>query len=126
VYEAKAFIVEDDDQVRRTLRDLMETGGFDVEDFSNAGDFLRALAPVRPGVVIMDLCLPDVSGLELLDRVLKIGRARLPVVIITGYSDVPTAVEAIKRGAVDFLEKPFKPDRLLEAAREALDTIPDH
>ncbi len=100
------FIVDDDDAVRDSLRWLLEANGYRVRDFASAEAFLEAYDPEVIGVLIVDVRMPGMSGLEL-QEVLLARKAPLPTVFITGHGDVPMAVSTIKRGAVDFLEKPF-------------------
>lgn len=100
------FIVDDDDAVRDSLRWLLEANGYRVRDFASAEAFLEAYDPEVIGVLIVDVRMPGMTGLEL-QEVLLARKAPLPTVFITGHGDVPMAVSTIKRGAVDFLEKPF-------------------
>lgn len=100
------FIVDDDEAVRDSLRWLLEANGYRVKSFSGAEDFLEAYDPEQIGVLIVDVRMPGMSGLELQEELIA-RRAPLPIVFITGHGDVPMAVSTIKKGAVDFLEKPF-------------------
>lgn len=100
------FIVDDDEAVRDSLRWLLEANGYRVKSFSGAEDFLQAYDPEQIGVLIVDVRMPGMSGLELQEELLA-RNAPLPIVFITGHGDVPMAVSTIKKGAVDFLEKPF-------------------
>ena len=107
------FIVDDDHAVRDSLRWLVESINLDVETYGSAKSFLDACDPNRPGCLVLDVRMPGMSGLELQDNL--IGRGiTLPVIVITGYGDVPSAVRAMRQGAVDFLEKPFDDQALLE------------
>ncbi len=100
------FIVDDDEAVRDSLRWLLEANGYRVRDYASAEAFLETYDPEVVGVLIVDVRMPGMSGLEL-QEVLIARKVPLPTVFITGHGDVPMAVSTIKRGAVDFLEKPF-------------------
>ncbi len=107
------FLVDDDHAVRDSLRWLVETINLDVETYASAKSFLDACDPDRPGCLVLDVRMPGMSGLELQETL--IGRGiTLPIIVITGYGDVPSAVRAMRQGAVDFLEKPFDDQALLE------------
>ncbi len=90
-----------------------------VEAYASAEEFLKAHDPARPGCLLLDVRMPHLSGLQL-QEMLVARDARLPVIIVTGHGDVPTAVRAMKRGAIDLLEKPFSDETLLERVEEAL------
>lgn len=118
------FIVDDDEAVRDSLRWLLEANGYRVRSFSGAEEFLDAYDPEQIGVLIADVRMPGMSGLELQEALIA-RRAPLPIVFITGHGDVPMAVDTMKKGAVDFLEKPFNETdlrnivaRMLEQANE--------
>ncbi|NYT64842.1 response regulator transcription factor [Alcaligenaceae bacterium] len=100
------FIVDDDEAVRDSLRWLLEANGYRVKSFSGAEEFLGSYDPDQIGVLIADVRMPGMSGLELQEALIA-RQAPLPIVFITGHGDVPMAVSTIKKGAVDFLEKPF-------------------
>jgi FixJ family two-component response regulator len=100
------YIVDDDEAVRDSLRWLLEANGYRVRSFGAAEEFLNAYDPDQVGVLIADVRMPGMSGLELQEELLA-RRAPLPIVFITGHGDVPMAVSTMKKGAVDFLEKPF-------------------
>ncbi|HEY9280476.1 MAG TPA: response regulator transcription factor [Eoetvoesiella sp.] len=100
------FIVDDDEAVRDSLRWLLEANGYRVKSFSGAEEFLNAYEPDQVGVLIADVRMPGMSGLELQEELIA-RNAPLPIVFITGHGDVPMAVSTIKKGAIDFLEKPF-------------------
>jgi len=108
----KVFVIDDDQAMRDSLDFLLGAAEFDVTLFESAQHFLDALPTVEFGCVVSDVRMPGIDGIELLKR-LKADRRALPVVIMTGHGDVPLAVEAMKLGAVDFLEKPFEDDRLI-------------
>jgi two-component system CheB/CheR fusion protein len=113
------FIVDDDDQIRAALRDLLEADGRIVEDFADCDAFLRALRHGQEGCLLLDAYLPGMSGLELLNRLRQLGHA-LPSIMITGNSDVAMAVDAMKAGASDFIEKPVQAAELLSSIDRAL------
>uniref|UniRef100_UPI0033403129 response regulator transcription factor n=1 Tax=Castellaniella defragrans TaxID=75697 RepID=UPI0033403129 len=100
------FIVDDDEAVRDSLRWLLEANGYQVRSFAGAEEFLDAYDPDQVGVLIVDVRMPGMSGLELQEALIA-RKALLPIVFITGHGDVPMAVSTMKKGAVDFLEKPF-------------------
>jgi two-component system response regulator FixJ len=113
-------VIDDDDAVRDSLAFLLKTAGLAVATHESAVAFLAALPQIAPGCIVTDIRMPGLSGIELIKRLAADG-IRLPVIVITGHGDVPLAVEAMKLGAVDFLEKPFDEDNLLGAVRSALD-----
>ena len=117
---ATVFIVDDDQEVRQALALLMESVGLQVETFESGNDFLRQFDPDRPGCMILDVRMPGMSGLELQAR-LAAEAIHPPVIIITGHGDVPMAVRAVQAGAVDFIEKPFNDQALLDSVHRALD-----
>jgi two-component system response regulator FixJ len=117
-HRGKVYVIDDDEAMRDSLEFLLGSAGFHVTLFESAVDFLNALPDADFGCVVSDVRMPDVDGIELLKR-LKTGKT-FPVVIMTGHGDVPLAVEAMKLGAVDFLEKPFEDDRLIAMIDAAL------
>jgi FixJ family two-component response regulator len=112
------FIIDDDVSVRESLRGLIAEAGWRPEVFSCAEEFLVHPREPAPGVLVLDVGLPDLNGLELQKRIA--GRPELPIIFITGHGDVPTTVQAMKAGAVEFLTKPFSPDVLLSAIDGAI------
>jgi two-component system response regulator FixJ len=116
---AVVHLIDDDEAVRQALAFLLATAGHAVRVYDSAEAFLAAAATVQPGCVVSDVRMPGLDGIALLRRLRDIG-VTLPVVIMTGHADVPLAVEAMKAGAVDFIEKPFDDDVLLSAIRVAL------
>ena len=119
-------IVDDEETVRKSLAFLLTTHGFTVRVHNSAADFLAVAPTVRNGCLVTDLRMPDMSGVELL-RSLKIAQVMIPTIVITGHGDVPMAVEAMKAGALDFIEKPFEDEVLIEAIKRAaarLDEVP--
>jgi two-component system, LuxR family, response regulator FixJ len=117
--ENVVHIIDDDDDARESLAFLLSTADIEVHVYESAVAFLKALPQVNTGCVITDVRMPDMDGMELL-RHLNENGAALPVIVMTGHGDVPLAVEAMKLGAIDFLEKPFDDDALLTAVRMAL------
>lgn len=113
------FIVDDDADVRDSLRALLESARFNVVDFDSARAFLAA-PRAHGGCMIADIRMPDMDGLELQEELTR-QNVGLPVIIVTGHGDVPLAVRAMKAGAVDFIEKPYDDELLLESVRRALD-----
>ena len=118
--EATVFVVDDDGAVRDALRSLFESVNLNVETFESAEQFLRAYQPERPGCLVLDIRMPGMGGLRLLEH-LKSQAIPLPVIVLTGYADVNTAVRAMKAGAVDFVQKPFTEQELLEQIQKALE-----
>ena len=117
--DSTVFVVDDDEAVRDSLSLLLQTAGHKVETFESGPRLLAVLAPERRGCIIADVRMPVMDGLELQEQLLA-RRMKLPVIIITGHGDVPIAVRAMKAGAVDFVEKPFVDDAILETVRLAL------
>jgi two-component system, LuxR family, response regulator FixJ len=113
------YIIDDDQALRESLAFLLRAAQLEVRSFESAKTFLDALPDASIGCVITDIRMPHMSGIDLLRRLkeLKVG---VPVIVITGHGDVPLAVEAMKIGAADFLEKPFNDDQLLASVRAAL------
>lgn len=118
--DAVVHLIDDDDGVRQAVAFLLTTSGFAVRVYESALAFLEALASVQPGCIVTDVRMPGMDGLAL-QRELKARNVQLPVIVITGHADVPLAVEAMKSGAVDFIEKPFNDESLLSAIRVAID-----
>jgi len=117
--EPTVFIVDDDDEVRDSLEDLVDSVGLKAEIFASAQEFLAAYDPLRAGCLVLDIRMPGMSGLELQEK-LGERQAVLPIIFITGHGDVPMAVEAMRRGAVDFIQKPFRDQDLLDRINSAL------
>ena len=116
---AIVFVVDDDISVRESLELLIQTEGLQPRTFASAQEFLACPRAVVPSCLVLDISLPGLDGLELQNRV-AVERADMPIIFITGYGDVPKSVQAMKRGAVEFLTKPFNDDVLLTAIRQAL------
>lgn len=117
--EATIYIVDDDAAVRDSLALLLRLNGYSSVAFPSARDFLDALDPARGGIALFDIRMPQMSGLELQKELMRRG-IEMPIVFITGHGDVTQAVEAMKGGAVDFLEKPFEEERLLESVQSCM------
>lgn len=113
------FIIDDDIEVCGALRWLFESIHFNVETYHSAPLFLKRSKDNKPGCLIIDVRMPGISGLELLEQ-LKVQKSRLPVIIITGYGDIPMAVRAMKAGAVDFVLKPFNDQCLIEIVQKCI------
>ena len=117
-------IVDDEEPVRKSLAFLLTMSGFAVKMHESATDFLAAASSIRNGVLVTDLRMPDMTGVELLRNLVK-ANTSLPAVVITGHADVPMAVEAMKAGATDFIEKPFEDVVLIEAIQRAAEQLVD-
>ena len=118
------YIVDDDEAVRDSLRWLLEANGYAVRSYAGAEQFLAAYEPEQVGVLIADVRMPGMSGLELQEALIA-RKAPLPIVFITGHGDVPMAVSTMKKGAVDFLEKPFNEADLRNIVASMLDQAYD-
>ena len=116
---AIVYVIDDDEAARQSLEFLLRAHTFNVETFDSATAFLQVAPGLKSGCVITDVRMPGISGMELLRRLGEL-KVPLPVIVITGHGDVPLAVEAMKFGAVDFLEKPFDDNILLASVRSAL------
>jgi two-component system response regulator FixJ len=112
-------VIDDDEGLRESLLFLLRTAGIEVQGHASATDFLEVLSTASLGCIVSDVRMPGMTGIELLRR-LKELRIAVPVIVVTGHGDVPLAVEAMKFGAVDFLEKPFDDEVLLASVRAAL------
>jgi two-component system, LuxR family, response regulator FixJ len=117
--DADAHVIDDDEAVRESIDFLLRSAKLTVKTYESASAFLAVAPTINSGCVITDVRMPGISGIDLLRR-LKEMQIELPVIVITGHGDVPLAVEAMKFGAVDFLEKPFEDDVLLASVRTAL------
>jgi two-component system response regulator FixJ len=114
------FIVDDDSEVRDAIKLLMDSVGLDAEVFESAQNYLERFDPQRPGCLVLDIRMKGMSGLDLQDRLTE-EPMHPPIIIITGHGDVPMAVRAVKSGAVDFIEKPFNDQLLLDAVHRAIE-----
>lgn len=118
------FIIDDESEVCSALRWLFESVQFQVKTYENAQLFLDNYNPKAQGCLIVDVRLPEISGLELLDKIKQL-KSHLPVIMITGHGDIPMAVRAMKAGAVDFIEKPFNEQCLLETVQKCVSQSKD-
>ncbi len=114
-------VIDDDDALRDSVRLFLVNEGLNVRTYASATEFLSALEDGPVGCVVTDICMPGMSGMELLSH-LSARSLSVPVIVVTGHADVPLAVRAMKQGAVDLLEKPFRADDLIDAIRNALDS----
>jgi FixJ family two-component response regulator len=114
------FVVDDEAVMRDSLRWLIESTGLRVETYADAPAFLAAIRPNMPGCVILDVRMPGMSGLDLQAELLRRG-IDLPAIVVTGHAEVPMAVQAVKAGAIDFIEKPFSDQLLLDRVRQGLE-----
>jgi two-component system response regulator FixJ len=112
--------VDDDAAVRESLGFLMESVGIECETFASGKDFLAAYRPDQPGCLVSDIRMPGLSGLDV-QRELRAQNDALPIIFITGHGDIPMAVEAMRHGAIGFLQKPFRDQELLDQVHAALD-----
>ena len=114
------FLIEDSEPMRQSLVGMLEFLGYQVQSFSSAVDFLQVPIQVGPAVVITDMCMPDMTGVELQAELLKRGR-QIPIIFISGESTVQQSIDAMKQGAMEFLIKPFERDQLLAAVAKGLE-----
>lgn len=114
------FVVDDDDAVRDSLAMLLRSVGLPVEAFSSGIAFIDRFRPDLTGCLVLDIRMPKMSGLEVQQKLLELG-SNLPVIFITGHGDIPMAVQAIKEGAADFIQKPFRDQDLLDRIHVALE-----
>jgi FixJ family two-component response regulator len=114
------FLIEDDDSMRKALSGMLEFVGYQVTAFSSASDFLKVSIQVAPAVIITDMRMPDMTGVELQAELVQRGRA-IPIIFISGESTVQQTVTAMKQGAIEFLVKPFERDELLSAVIRGLE-----
>lgn len=117
--QATVFVVDDDQAMRNSLKWLIESVGLKVKTYASADEFINDYYPGRAGCLLLDVRMPGMSGLELQEQFVE-QQIKIPIIIITGHGDVPMAVRAMKAGAVDFIEKPFNDELLLESIRNAL------
>jgi FixJ family two-component response regulator len=114
------FVVDDDKAIREATRSLLASVGLRVETFGTAEEFLRARRPNAPACLVLDVRLPGLSGLDLQRELVSAGRP-IPIVFVTGHGDIPTSVQAMKAGAMEFLVKPFRDQQLLDAIQLAIE-----
>jgi FixJ family two-component response regulator len=113
------FVVDDESAVGVSIKRLLHSVGIEARHFTSASEFLRAQRPDAPGCIVLDVRLPDLSGLDLQQELAK-ANVDLPVIFVTGHADIPMTVRAMKAGAVEFLTKPFREQELLEAVQRAI------
>lgn len=116
------YIVDDDDTVRRSVGFMLKTSGHTVTAFENGVKFLKEVKSLEPGCILLDIQMPEMNGLEVQAGLRERGFA-FPIVVMTGHGDVEVAVRAMKAGAVDFIEKPFAKETMIEAIGEAFDQL---
>jgi FixJ family two-component response regulator len=119
VADPTVFVVDDDEALRRSLSYLIESVGLEVETFAGGEEFLAACDPDRAGVLVLDLRMPGIGGLDV-QRELSRRRIELPIILLTGHAEVSTAVRSLKEGAFDFIEKPFSDQVLLDSIQAAI------
>ena len=117
--EPTVHVIDDDEAARQSLAFLLDCAGLAVRSYESAAEFLKAVPTMEHGCIITDVRMPGMSGVELIGRLKALGVAD-PVIVITGHADVPLAIQAMKAGVADFLEKPFGDDAILDAVRAAL------
>ena len=117
--EPIVFVVDDDAAVRDGIRKLLSSVGLRVETFGSTSEFLKAKRPEAPSCLVLDVRLPDVSGIEF-QRDLAAADIDIPIIFVTGHADIPMTVRAMKAGAVEFLTKPFRGQELIDAIQEAI------
>ncbi len=120
--DRRVYVVEDDEALRRTIRRALTDAGIYTVEFDSAEALLEGYSERPLGVILLDMRLPGMSGLELLDRLENLLPAN-PVVMISGYGDIPSAVRAVRQGALDFLQKPFRKDELISVIQGAFARI---
>jgi len=117
--EPVIHVIDDDDSARHSLEFLIDCAGMAVRTYPSASAFLAAVPGLEPGCIVTDVRMPEMSGLQLIERLKALG-VTSPIIVITGHADVPMAIEAMKQGVADFIEKPFSDDAILGAIRSAL------
>ncbi|MGQ7830836.1 response regulator transcription factor [Altererythrobacter sp. Z27] len=120
--EHPIYLVDDDESVRRSVGFMLKTSGFKVESYVGGSEFLYDARQLEPGCVLLDIQMPEVGGLEVQQQLQEHGLA-FPVIVMTGHGDVNIAVQAMKAGAVDFIEKPFAKEALLDALSEGFERL---
>ncbi len=118
--EPVVFVIDDDPSVREALADLLRSINLKAETFLSAHEFLQRKPPDTPGCILLDVQMPGMSGLDFQRALMKLG-VDLPIIFISGYGDVPTSVQAMKSGAIEFLTKPLNKQALLEAIQAGLE-----
>ena len=119
--DSTVYVVDDDEAIRHSLELLIGAMGLRVRVFPDAASFLEIFEPTLRGCIVADLSMPGMNGLDMQER-LNALQCRMPIIFLSGHGDVPAAVRALQKGAVDFLEKPFNPKLLLERIEQAIET----
>src|SRR6188472_3593584 len=119
-HQSAVFVVDDDAAVRESLSSLFRSVGLQVKAFSSASEFLQSKLPDCPSCLVLDVRLPEVSGLDFQSDLAK-ANIEIPIVFMTGHGDIPMTVRAMKAGAVEFLTKPFRDQDMLDAVQQAVD-----
>ena len=114
------YVVDDDNAMRRSIRELLHGIGYQVKSYSNGQAFMEGYVDRHPSCLVADLRLPDISGLQVIEKLSHENRWCPPVIIITGHGDISTASAAFKSGVIDYLEKPFPPQKLIELIEDAI------
>lgn len=117
--EPIVYVIDDDESARHSLEFLLDVAGIQVRSFASADDFLKAAPPLAGACVVTDVRMPGTSGIQLVEELKRRG-AQVPVIVITGHADVPLAIQAMKAGVADFIEKPFDDAVMLSAIRDTL------
>jgi two-component system response regulator FixJ len=118
-HTAMVHVIDDDLGVRKSLQLVMESASLAVKVYESGEEFLDGVDPERPGCIVLDLRMPEMSGIEVLQR-LRASQNEIPAIIISGHADVPAAIRSMKLGAIDLLQKPFEPRSLLDAVQGAI------
>ncbi|KPJ92389.1 MAG: histidine kinase [Gemmatimonas sp. SG8_17] len=119
-HEPTAFVVDDDAAVRDSLRLLLRSIGLKAETYPSAAEFLQGYDATRPGCLVLDVRMPGMSGLELQEKLEEL-HSTLPIIFLTAHGDVPMAVKAVKAGAIDFIQKPFRDQELIDKIQHAME-----
>lgn len=122
--EPMVHVIDDDEPARHSLEFLIDCAGLPVQAYGSAAEFLKAVPTMEHGCIVTDVRMPEMSGVELIGRLKALGVTD-PIIVITGHADVPMAIEAMKQGVADFIEKPFSDDAILGAIRSALARLND-
>jgi two-component system response regulator FixJ len=117
--EPVVHVIDDDDAARQSLEFLIDCAGLKTRSYASAVEFLKAVPDMEHGCIVTDVRMPEMTGIELLGRLKALG-VRDPVIVITGHADVPMAIQAMKEGVADFIEKPFSDDAILGAIKAAV------
>jgi len=116
---AIVHVIDDDPGIRKSLRLVMESASLEVRVYESGEEFLDAIDPRQPGCMVLDLRMPGIGGIEVLQR-LRAAQIEIPAIVISGHADVPAAIRSMKLGAIDLLQKPFEPQALLDTVHSAI------